>query len=182
MKAARPTNVHINLFPANAHTYLKTVRVTPEWQRFTLNVPEYGKDAPGVVRIGTPANTYGALYNLVFPRLDFEPDATVWIDDASSRLSLDTRFADDAHVWIAGNLNHDSTIYHPGDPITAKLTNAPGNNAPIGGLKVVTERGWFAVRPSGTENISKVYAESLVSEAHLKQIQQEATAILNSLN
>ena len=69
-----------------------------------------------------------------------------------------------------------------GDPITAKLTNAPGNNAPIGGLKVVTERGWFAVRPSGTENISKVYAESLVSEAHLKQIQQEATAILNSLN
>ena len=125
MKAARPTNVHINLFPANAHTYLKTVRVTPEWQRFTLNVPEYGKDAPGVVRIGTPANTYGALYNLVFPRLDFEPDATVWIDDASSRLSLDTRFADDAHVWIAGNLNHDSTIYHPGDPITATLALEP---------------------------------------------------------
>ena len=69
-----------------------------------------------------------------------------------------------------------------GDPITAKLTNAPGNHASIGGLKVVTDRGWFAVRPSGTENISKVYAESLVSEAHLKQIQQEATAILSSLN
>ncbi len=65
-----------------------------------------------------------------------------------------------------------------GDRITAKLTNAPGNNAPIGGLKVTTENGWFAARPSGTENVCKVYAESFKSEAHLEEILQEATEIV----
>jgi phosphoglucomutase len=53
-----------------------------------------------------------------------------------------------------------------GEPITAKLTRAPGNNAPIGGLKVVTASGWFAARPSGTENIYKIYAESFKDSAH----------------
>ncbi|MFB2768445.1 phosphoglucomutase (alpha-D-glucose-1,6-bisphosphate-dependent) [Pelatocladus sp. BLCC-F211] len=65
-----------------------------------------------------------------------------------------------------------------GDRITAKLTNAPSNNAPIGGLKVTTENGWFAARPSGTENVCKVYAESFKSEAHLEEILQEATEIV----
>lgn len=65
-----------------------------------------------------------------------------------------------------------------GDKIIAKLTQAPGNNASIGGLKIVTDKGWFAVRPSGTENISKIYAESLVSQKHLTQIQEEAKAII----
>lgn len=65
-----------------------------------------------------------------------------------------------------------------GEPIVAKLTNAPANNAPIGGLKVVTENGWFAARPSGTENIYKIYAESFKGPEHLKQIQQEAQAIV----
>ncbi|MGJ5676411.1 MAG: phosphoglucomutase (alpha-D-glucose-1,6-bisphosphate-dependent) [Nostochopsis sp.] len=65
-----------------------------------------------------------------------------------------------------------------GDRITAKLTNAPANNAPIGGLKVTTENGWFAARPSGTENVCKVYAESFKSEAHLEEILQEATEIV----
>ncbi|MGN0877993.1 MAG: glycoside hydrolase family 44 protein [Oligosphaeraceae bacterium] len=125
MKAAEPTTVGINLFPANAVTYLKRVQVTTEWQLFTLNVPEYGKDAPGVTRIGNPATTYGALYNLVFPRLDFPSDTTVWLDDLSSRLRLDTRFHDDAHVWLGGNLNHDSTVYHPGEPISAALSLEP---------------------------------------------------------
>ncbi len=54
-----------------------------------------------------------------------------------------------------------------GDPITAVLTEAPGNGAPIGGLKVTTEHGWFAARPSGTENVYKVYAESFRGEEHL---------------
>jgi Phosphoglucomutase/phosphomannomutase, C-terminal domain len=54
-----------------------------------------------------------------------------------------------------------------GEPITAKLTRAPGNDAPIGGLKVVSTSGWFAARPSGTENIYKLYAESLKSDEHL---------------
>lgn len=65
-----------------------------------------------------------------------------------------------------------------GDPITAKLTEAPGNQASIGGLKVVTERGWFAARPSGTEEIYKIYAESFVDEAHLRRIQEEAKQIV----
>lgn len=67
-----------------------------------------------------------------------------------------------------------------GDPITAKLTRAPFNQAAIGGLKVATEHGWFAARPSGTENIYKIYAESFKGAAHLKQIQTEAQAIVSA--
>lgn len=66
-----------------------------------------------------------------------------------------------------------------GDRIVAKLTRAPGNDAPIGGLKVVTEYGWFAARPSGTENIYKLYAESFKSEAHLQAIVDEAQRIVS---
>ena len=65
-----------------------------------------------------------------------------------------------------------------GDKITAKFTKAPGNNASIGGLKVTTANGWFAARPSGTENICKLYAESFVSPEHLKKIQEEAQKII----
>ncbi len=67
-----------------------------------------------------------------------------------------------------------------GDPITAKLTTAPGNGAPIGGLKVSTEYGWFAARPSGTEDIYKIYAESLRSAEHLERIQAEAREIVDA--
>jgi phosphoglucomutase len=67
-----------------------------------------------------------------------------------------------------------------GEIITAKLTNAPGNNAPIGGLKVVAANGWFAARPSGTENIYKIYAESFKDEAHLTAIVHEAQQIVNN--
>ena len=67
-----------------------------------------------------------------------------------------------------------------GEPITAKLTRAPGNNAPIGGLKVVTASGWFAARPSGTENIYKIYAESFKDEKHLHSIVSEAQRIVDS--
>jgi phosphoglucomutase len=65
-----------------------------------------------------------------------------------------------------------------GDPILAKLTAAPGNGAPIGGLKVVTDGGWFAARPSGTENIYKLYAESFRSPEHLQRIVEEARALV----
>jgi phosphoglucomutase len=65
-----------------------------------------------------------------------------------------------------------------GEPITAKLTNAPGNGAGIGGLKVTTENGWFAARPSGTEDIYKIYAESFKGEEHLRQIQDQAKGIV----
>jgi phosphoglucomutase len=67
-----------------------------------------------------------------------------------------------------------------GEPITAKLTNAPGNNAPIGGLKVMAGSGWFAARPSGTENIYKIYAESFKDQAHLDAMVEEAQRIVNN--
>jgi phosphoglucomutase len=67
-----------------------------------------------------------------------------------------------------------------GEPITAKLTRAPGDNAPIGGLKVVAASGWFAARPSGTEHIYKIYAESFKDQAHLDAIVSEAQEIVNN--
>jgi phosphoglucomutase len=73
-------------------------------------------------------------------------------------------------------------VIYPGclHPITAAVTKASGNGAAIGGLKVSTERGWFAARPSGTENVYKIYAESFVDTAHLEQIQREAEALVAS--
>ena len=67
-----------------------------------------------------------------------------------------------------------------GEPITAKLTRAPGNGAPVGGLKVVASNGWFAARPSGTENVYKIYAESFKDQAHLDTIVGEAQRIVNN--
>lgn len=68
-----------------------------------------------------------------------------------------------------------------GEPILKKITKAPGNDAAIGGLKVETENGWFAARPSGTEDIYKIYTESFRGKEHLKKIQEEAIAIVNSV-
>jgi phosphoglucomutase len=65
-----------------------------------------------------------------------------------------------------------------GDPIQAMLTTASGNGAPIGGLKVVTSNGWFAARPSGTESVYKLYAESFRGEEHLRRIQKEARELI----
>jgi phosphoglucomutase len=67
-----------------------------------------------------------------------------------------------------------------GEPIEARLTHAPENNAAIGGLKVVTANGWFAARPSGTEDVYKIYAESFRGQEHLAQIQREAQEIVAS--
>ena len=67
-----------------------------------------------------------------------------------------------------------------GEPIVAKHTRAPGNDAPLGGIKVVTENGWFAARPSGTEEIYKIYAESFKGKMHLRQVQEEAQAIVGN--
>ena len=66
-----------------------------------------------------------------------------------------------------------------GEPIQARLTHAPGNGAAIGGLKIVTENGWFAARPSGTEDIYKIYAESFRGKTHLEQIKAEAQDIVS---
>jgi phosphoglucomutase len=68
-----------------------------------------------------------------------------------------------------------------GDPIQSATTTAPGNGAPIGGLKVTTKRGWFAARPSGTENVYKIYAESFVGPEHLKRLQEGAQLLIASV-
>ncbi|MBA2444273.1 MAG: phosphoglucomutase, alpha-D-glucose phosphate-specific, partial [Nocardioidaceae bacterium] len=67
-----------------------------------------------------------------------------------------------------------------GEPVTAKLTSAPGNNAAIGGLKVTTDSAWFAARPSGTEDVYKIYAESFRGPDHLAQVQAEAREVVNA--
>jgi phosphoglucomutase len=66
-----------------------------------------------------------------------------------------------------------------GDRITAKLTTAPGNGAAIGGLKIVTSGGWFAARPSGTESIYKIYAESFTDQTHLDALVREAQSLVD---
>jgi phosphoglucomutase len=68
-----------------------------------------------------------------------------------------------------------------GEPITAVLTEAPGNGAAVGGLKVVTENGWFAARPSGTEDVYKIYAESFLGPDHLERIQDDARALVGDV-
>ncbi len=68
-----------------------------------------------------------------------------------------------------------------GEPITAKLTTAPGNGAPLGGLKVTTENAWFAARPSGTEDVYKIYAESFKGPEHLAEVQQAAREVVNTV-
>ncbi len=76
---------------------------------------------------------------------------------------------------------HDVTATElAGEPITAKLTQAPGNGAPIGGLKVTTESAWFAARPSGTEDVYKIYAESFRGPEHLAQVQDEAREVVGA--
>ena len=67
-----------------------------------------------------------------------------------------------------------------GEPITAKLTEAPGNGAAIGGLKVTTDSAWFAARPSGTEDVYKIYAESFQGPEHLARVQQEAQQVVDA--
>ena len=81
---------------------------------------------------------------------------------------------------ILGRLSPEdvSATHLAGDPVTAILTTAPGNGAPIGGLKVMTDQGWFAARPSGTENVYKIYAESFRGEDHLERIIEEAQAVV----
>jgi phosphoglucomutase len=84
---------------------------------------------------------------------------------------------------ILSNLSPDNVTASimAGEEIIAKLTRAPFNDAPIGGLKVVTANGWFAARPSGTENIYKIYAESFLGADHLLRIQQEAQAMIKEV-
>jgi phosphoglucomutase len=90
--------------------------------------------------------------------------------------------ANPAQKKVLANLSPDDVKAETlaGEKITARLTNAPGNGASIGGLKVTTENGWFAARPSGTEDVYKIYAESFVNEAHLNRVFAEAQEIVST--
>ena len=90
--------------------------------------------------------------------------------------------ADRAQKAVLGKLSPDQVTATElaGEPITARTTSAPGNGASLGGLKVTTESGWFAARPSGTEDVYKIYAESFSGPEHLKMIQKEAQDIVSS--
>jgi phosphoglucomutase len=98
-----------------------------------------------------------------------------------SYIRIDTP-ATPAQKSILKKLSPDIVTAHElaGEQIIAKLTRSPGNNAEIGGLKVVTQNGWFAARPSGTEDIYKIYAESFLGEEHLNKIQGEAVKIVSA--
>ena len=87
-----------------------------------------------------------------------------------------------AQKKVLGQLNAElvKATTLAGDPITARLTHAPGNGASIGGLKVTTAHGWFAARPSGTEDVYKIYAESFKGPEHLARLQDEARAIVSA--
>ncbi|MDE3271332.1 phosphoglucomutase (alpha-D-glucose-1,6-bisphosphate-dependent) [Pseudoalteromonas sp. G4] len=115
----------------------------------------------------TPSEHYNALTEEfgapIYKRLDAPANA-------QQKAKLSKLSADDVTADILA-----------GDSILAKLTHAPGNGAAIGGLKVTTQNGWFAARPSGTEDIYKIYLESFVSEAHLKELETEAIALVNSV-
>ncbi len=86
-----------------------------------------------------------------------------------------------AQKAILGRLSADQVDVAElaGEPVLDRLTTAPGNGEPLGGLKVITRSGWFAARPSGTEDVYKLYAESFLGADHLARIQQEAQHILD---
>jgi len=128
---------------------------------------------------------------IIMDLLACEITAKTGADPAQHYRELEERFgrayyaridapASDAQKEILKKLSPEmiTTPQLAGEKITARLTRAPGNNADIGGLKVITANGWFAARPSGTEDIYKIYAESFLGEDHLQRILEEAQAIV----
>jgi len=129
---------------------------------------------------------------LILDLLAAEITATTGKDPGEHYLSLTTEFGTPHYTRIdapatpaqkakLGKLSPQSVSESTlaGEPILAKLTRAPGNDAPIGGLKVVAASGWFAARPSGTENLYKIYAESFRDPSHLETIVREAQAMVS---
>ena len=128
---------------------------------------------------------------IILDLLAAEITATTGRDPGEHYRALESRFgspvyermdvpANELQRAVLANLSPDliQATELAGEKIIARLTHAPGNNAAIGGLKVITENGWFAARPSGTEDVYKVYAESFRGAEHLRQIQDEAQAIV----
>ena len=130
---------------------------------------------------------------IILGLLAAEVAATTGLDPGEHYTKLEEKFGSPVYQRIdvpvvpekkgvLKNLSPDMVVAETlaGDPITEKLTRAPGNGAPIEGITVVTENGWFAARPSGTENVYKIYAESFKGSDHLAAIQEEAQAIIDA--
>ena len=126
------------------------------------------------------------------------PDVVEWAEQAAAEpqelVELEAEFGETAYARVdapanreqkakLGRLSPDDVAATElaGEAIVAKLTNAPGNDAPIGGLKVVTESAWFAARPSGTEDVYKIYAESFRGREHLALVQAEAKEVVDAV-
>jgi len=131
---------------------------------------------------------------LILALLASEITATTEFTPSEHYKKLTERFGESAYERIdapatveqkskLGKLSSDAVTASElaGEPITAILTHAPGNGAALGGLKVETENAWFAARPSGTENVYKIYGESFKGAEHLKQVQQEAKALVDGV-
>ncbi|HEU5099540.1 MAG TPA: hypothetical protein VFU22_11005, partial [Roseiflexaceae bacterium] len=153
-----------------------------------------GEESAGASFLRTDGSAWSTDKDgLILGLLAAEITAVTGKDPAQHYAALEQRFgsplyermdapATPAQKKVLGNLSPDMVAASElaGEPIVAKLTRAPGNDAPIGGLKIVAENGWFAARPSGTENIYKIYAESFKGPEHLAAIQAEAQAIVSA--
>ena len=168
-----------------------------------LDVPVHGKDSlvahseKGVFK-NVPSPFMAGRYHSLFVKPETVPDcleitAKTDRDPSEQYTSLVEMFGNPVYERIDAaatpaqkavlkklSPNQITASVLAGEKILATLTEAPGNGAPIGGLKVVTENGWFAARPSGTEDIYKVYAESFKGKEHLTQIQEEAQAVISA--
>lgn len=124
MKAEKPTVVAMNLFPKNAVTYRKNVTVGREWKRYVLSIPSWGmRSLPGITVIGSDFSSFG--YNLVYPRFDFRPGSTVYLDDLSYHQDTDSVFREESSVWIAGALEKKEKLYFSDETIAADLSFRP---------------------------------------------------------
>ncbi len=151
-----------------------------------------GEESAGASFLTTDGATWTTDKDgIVMDLLAAEILATTGRDPGEHEASIVERFGDPAYRRISAPADAETRValkkldpsavtatQLAGDPITATLTRAPGNDAPIGGLKVATDHGWFAARPSGTEPISKIYAESLRGPEHVERILEEARAIV----
>ena len=101
-------------------------------------------------------------------------------DPAYARIDAPATARGEGACWASCRADQVTATELAGEPITARLTRRPGNGAPIGGLKVATASGWFAARPSGTEDVYKIYAESFRGPDHLARIQEEAREVVSA--
>ena len=119
LKSDRKGQAAIGLFVSSGIAYGKQVAVGTEWQTYTLEIPVWGKEISGVARIGDVSTGYGCPLGLTYPQINLNTAGTLWIDDASYRLSLDKPVTAAEPVLLRGRLDHADAVYRPGQPVKA---------------------------------------------------------------